>query len=514
MAKSPPPPELVEAYRLIKADERNDAARLLKDYISRNPREPRAWWLMAHAVTQPENVRRCLENVLKLDPAHEQARQRLARMAPAPAPEPAQTAPDDEPDDSMILGGVVAAAPAASKPAPPPKPIDQAEPADPFEELAAQEQGAPSFEDYAADPFVESPVDDPFAGIPAQDDLTGSAGDEPPASGPASYDPFDAANVFDPAAHARVGSSSTAPKQTPGTGNQPEWGPGLAFVADNAAFEADGPGAAIPGAPASAAGRPKPPRPKGPGGPDWAFGEEEDFTGGHERAGVERFIGFGVIAVAVIVLVGLALFVADKQGWINLTGGGVPAMTTLDGGSFTVQYPKGWDQRCLKEAAGYPVCGMANHALYNDVAYYAGQDVNLGVMLSESFNMALRGEELPETQTSIIMMDVPDTSSSYDNGSWAKTKYEWSQSGYYIGDPGEVDYVRKEITIDGFTGYYYEYTSQGRWNDAAWDVYVPHDGIILWLRIDYGGERKHKIPSDMVQAVVDSIHIKPVEEWR
>ena len=530
MAKSPPPPELVEAYRLIKADERKQAAKLLKTYITHNPKEPRAWWLMANAVTQPDNVRRCLENVLKLDPTHKNARERLDRMTPpAPPPAPQVSAgpvPDDEPDDSMILGGTIAASPVAEPAAqtsdppptaahPPPEPADEAPIPDPFEELAAQDQDTPAFEEFAAapasDPFAGPPVDDPFTGISTQAEPATSADDDSIDSDTA-YNPFDPANVFDPAAHAKTSTTeSAAPAQAAGTGNQPDWGPGLAFVADNTAFENDAPPGAIPGSTA----RPKPPRPqKKRDTADWAFGEEEDYVVEREGPSVEKIIGLGVIAVAVVVLVGLALYVADNQGWINVTGDKVPDMTTMDGGSFTMKYPKGWDQRCLSEGSGYPVCGVANHRMFNEVAFFAGQDINLGQMIADSFSMAFSGEELPDTQTSIIVMDVPDTSLAYDNGSWAKTKYEWAQSGYYFGDLDNVDYVRKDIIVDGFTGYYYKYTSKERWTNAAWDLYVPHDGIILWLRVDYGGERKFDIPEETVDAMIESIEIKPVGEWR
>lgn len=93
MSKSPStPPELMEAYKLLKAAERGPAARVLKSYLSKHPRDEIGWWLMAHAVTRPDNVRTCLERVLMLNPEHAKARAKLDALLPAL----------DEPDDSFF----------------------------------------------------------------------------------------------------------------------------------------------------------------------------------------------------------------------------------------------------------------------------------------------------------------------------------------------------------------------------------------------------------------------------
>jgi hypothetical protein len=339
-----------------------------------------------------------------------------------------------------------------------------------FEEFAAS---APA----AIDPFAAVPVDDPFADIPAN-------GVAQP------YDPFASQNAFNPAVHASMGSGAADPAQAPGTGGQPEWGPGLAFVQDIA-------GPAL----------------RGNGGSELPFPIYADIQ--RERHAVERMIGFAVIGMAIVVLVGLVLYAADQQGWIQLSGSGkVPKMVALDGGSFTIDYPEGWDVRCLREASGYPVCGIANHAFYNEVDWFAGQNVDLGTMVSQSLNMALSGEDLPDTQVSIIVMDVPMTSPSYDNGSWAKTKYEMAQQGLVFDSKAKITYDRKEITVGGSTAQYYNYTSQGRWEDVAWDVYVPHDGIVLWLRVVFLGKQNAKIPDATVQAMINSIVLKPVDQWQ
>ena len=459
MAESPSSPELVNAYRLLKAGQRPEAGRVLKTYLAQNPRDAKGWWLMAHIVTQPEHIQRCLETVLKLDPGHAKARAKLQELAGPPIPE-------DEPDDSFFLGaaGSRPAAPETfrleldSTPPPSAPPVAPKMPVAPpsFEPPPVSPRaapafsgpadsapdGAPSFEDFLqADPFAPPSHDDPFEGIP------GTGGNGP------SVRSFVRSAIGGSAGSAEVGGGT--PAFTPD-----------AFVDD-------------------------------------------------EKHNVERLIGFGLMAVAVVVVVALVLFLAENQGWIGTRGGGggVPAMTSLDSASFSIEYPQGWDMRCEHESLGYSVCGIANHAFYNDVDSFVGKQVDIGQMLSESFNMAFTGDSLPDTNVSIIVMDVPPTSASYDNGSWAKTQYELYQEGWTFDTSAKVNYAQLERQIGGYTAYYYEYTSKGRWVSAAWDIYIPHDGLTLWMRATFYGQKGKTIPQDMIKAMIDSIVVKPVEDW-
>jgi hypothetical protein len=509
MAQSPPSPELVEAYNLIKAGQKQDAGRILKGYLAQHKDDPQAWWLMSHAAAQPETIRRCLEMVLKLNPDHTKARAMLERMqteppttaapptqaaAPSPAPPPAAppvqppiqqpppapaTAPpasaaddDDFPDDALVLGGIVMGTPAAALAAPPPVPP-------PKEPLSPPPPAGGSFEDYlAAEPDAVPSTGDPFA--PASQPGTASEDLFAPSNTSGSYNPFDSANVFDPAAHAQLGDAGTDIAQAAGTGNQPEWGPGLAFVQD--------------------AAEPIPPD------------DDDDFDYARAKPRVQRMLGITLVIFALLVLGGLILWYMDSSGWISLRGDSVPSLTRMNGGSFTIKYPKNWDERCESDSSGYPVCGIANHPAYNEVDWFAHQNVDLGAMIAGSLG-GLLGNNIPDEHVSIIAMDVPRSSPSYDNGSWAKTSYEWSQSSYAWNPGAKIKYDTKEITVDGHPGYYYEYTSEGSYKQAAWDVYVEHDGIILWLRVDYYGPRAKKIPRNTIQAMIDSIQLKPLDEW-
>jgi len=461
------PEELVEAYRLLKAGQRQQAGAILKPYLAGHQQDARAWWLMAHAVSNQDVARQCLEQVLKIDPTHERARARLAALAPSSAARPAE-APDDEPDDTFFILPVASVPPDSARLKQPATTLRRLNaPSPPLDEAAV-----PSFEEFAAqispgiDPFTGEPVDSPFAGL----DEVGARALVP------AEQPFagaDGGRIFDPAAHARIGEHDPGDAQPPGTSHQPDWGPGLAFVAE--------------GQPAPAA-------------PTVSVAEKRAIT---------RIMVFGLGGFLVFLLVMVLLVVADDQGWLHLSSESGIATSTLDGGLFTIDYPAGWNARCEREALGYPVCGVANHELYNEVDFFAGKEIDLGALIAEGMRQSLTGEGLPAERMSVIVMDVPRTSLAYDDGSWAKTKYEWHQRGFSTDPDAEVTYERRTIKVDGNAAYYYAFTSASTWYEAAWDVYVEHGGIILWLRVDYAAPRKSSIPQDIVDLMIESIRFTP-----
>lgn len=72
--------QLERAFELIQADEYEQASKLLKTIIEREPRNADAWWLLANTVEDPREARRALVNVLKHDPKHVQARETLESL--------------------------------------------------------------------------------------------------------------------------------------------------------------------------------------------------------------------------------------------------------------------------------------------------------------------------------------------------------------------------------------------------------------------------------------------------
>jgi hypothetical protein len=80
-----------EAFRLIKAGDKAEAARILTPILEDERDNADAWWLMAHAVEKPSHVRQALEHVLRLRPDDAKARamlDKLPQTPPKPAPKP------------------------------------------------------------------------------------------------------------------------------------------------------------------------------------------------------------------------------------------------------------------------------------------------------------------------------------------------------------------------------------------------------------------------------------------
>ncbi len=213
------PPELLEAHRLLKAGQRQQAGAILKPYLAQHQQDARAWWLMAHAVSSQDTARQCLEQVLKIDPNNEQARARLATLTSAaeigprssrpstrPAREPVET-PIDEPDDSFFFPAAGVPAVSSGRPAGRSSPVRPLEAAPP---PSSQTLTVPSFEEFAArssasaDPITGALADNPFAGIEDENAPT-----------PPSPQPF-YTRTFDPAAHARLGRDDSAGAPPPG----------------------------------------------------------------------------------------------------------------------------------------------------------------------------------------------------------------------------------------------------------------------------------------------------------
>jgi peroxiredoxin len=82
------------AEQLLQEGKRQEARALLAAALKRNPASARTWWVLSYAVEDVKQEMDCLERVLRLDPAHTQARARLDKLKapPAPAPAPAASA--------------------------------------------------------------------------------------------------------------------------------------------------------------------------------------------------------------------------------------------------------------------------------------------------------------------------------------------------------------------------------------------------------------------------------------
>ena len=649
---------------LLKAAERGEAAKVLKSYLSKNPRDANAWWLMAHAVTKPDNIQTCLERVLTINPEHAKARAKLDELL-GPL--------DEEPDDSFF--GVSSAGPEGQVTAPTtppptgphlflPTPLSDGmttEPEPPFEAAPLEHDPfagvAPESNPFTAmppgpNPFTAdiaeadqpppSAADSPFTAPEAPS--TGSASawafsftdDEAPSTlaapaqqGPPAQDPpassgdaqsslmgggqdagwfsqLEGADFENPFAPAPSKPALDLPDMgnrgaDASDGNMPAWLAGFdandlnaslasttasdRFVATSAWSTPEAassppdapstwPAGPVPGNPFSAVPDwtvtpvggtppalsqaspdpvlpvPDPFAPSAPatlapemadpfagvGGPDDPFADlppDSSFSFdssigalGSQATGaktpdalpedvnkrVRRVLMITLLAVVVVLAAGGLWVVADQQGVFDPPP---PPMTRLDAASFTVEYPEKWDMRCTTESLGYPVCGIANDKLYNQVDYFAGHDVDFAQMFADLGNGLLFGaSDVPDTQISVVIMDVTRSSPAYEGYSQAKSAYEMAQQDIRFSDEAKVTYDQHEMVIDGRTANYFHldardpgaYNTKAFGREAIYDVYIEHDSRVT---VSMSGPLKTDLPTDVIQTMIESIRIKP-----
>jgi tetratricopeptide (TPR) repeat protein len=94
--------QLEQAYRLIQQDDLDRAIAILKPIVAAEPDNADAWWLMAHAVSEPQDAREPLENVLRLRPDHAEARQLLNELEQEASLDTFGEAPEPFPQDTSL----------------------------------------------------------------------------------------------------------------------------------------------------------------------------------------------------------------------------------------------------------------------------------------------------------------------------------------------------------------------------------------------------------------------------
>lgn len=80
---------LMRAYELIEEEKLAEAEDLLKPVLEQEPDNADAWWLYAHAVSDPDTARMALSRVLKLDGTYEGAQELLVQLDDHYAGQPA-----------------------------------------------------------------------------------------------------------------------------------------------------------------------------------------------------------------------------------------------------------------------------------------------------------------------------------------------------------------------------------------------------------------------------------------
>lgn len=103
MDKSSSDQVLNEAYGLIEADKLDEAEALLTPVLEQEPDNVDAWWLYAHAVTDPETARMALNQVLRIDSSYADARTLLTRLDEVQGmPTRATVPPPNLPEDDQL----------------------------------------------------------------------------------------------------------------------------------------------------------------------------------------------------------------------------------------------------------------------------------------------------------------------------------------------------------------------------------------------------------------------------
>lgn len=76
--------QLQRAYELIQSDDIAEAHMILARHLAKHRDDVDAWWLMVYATEDQNEAERALQNVLRLDPNHEQARALLDEIGEIP----------------------------------------------------------------------------------------------------------------------------------------------------------------------------------------------------------------------------------------------------------------------------------------------------------------------------------------------------------------------------------------------------------------------------------------------
>lgn len=552
MANSTPHPEVKQAYKLFKAGKRQAAGKLLRSYLTNHQDDADAWWLLSHVVTAPEIAQKALQTVLKLDPAHEKARAKLVQLGGEPPPPPSApftTGSGPAEDIATALEEPLpwqqpetdSAQAAQPEQAPPQTPAQPAQPVQPPPPRPSSNPFTVPVDDESA----WEPPEDASLAIPESLDESSSLDEEPddsmffditgdapkPTTGGRSkvLQPLSASappgsrsdDIGTGAGAIAAGGALTAGRDTDGGDDGLDAGFDDSFTDDfddsfpmpaagGSQFEQFAATLTVEYDPFSGEPVRNPFKeiplsddPFETSGTDnvvpgrkRAAGQATEPTG--ERTGADQLLTVGVVGFSVLVMVTFVLFALNEGGRIELgIFSGSANTETLEGDNFELEYPDHYHQRCRREALGYLVCGIASQPFYNEVDLFVDQDFTIspGVM---------------SPGLSVIVMDVPEASGSYYNGSWAKTLYNRAQQGDHFDPDAVVTYNgREDITVDGYAAFYYKYTSEGIWNEAAWDLYIPHDGIVFWMRATFFGNQVDRIPQHVIDDMIDSIDINP-----
>ena len=74
--------QLTEAFQLMKSGDKEQALVIVKRILREDTRNVNAWWMMSHLLDDEDKVVKSLEKILSIDPNHQIARKKLAKLRP------------------------------------------------------------------------------------------------------------------------------------------------------------------------------------------------------------------------------------------------------------------------------------------------------------------------------------------------------------------------------------------------------------------------------------------------
>ncbi|MCL4876268.1 MAG: matrixin family metalloprotease [Anaerolineae bacterium] len=100
-----------KAYDLIKAGNKPSAVEILRPICKSEPANADAWWLLANALSEPRQIQMALQQLLQINPFHEQAQRKLERLIaehgtqqlPPPLPASATIGRKQPPPRALLL---------------------------------------------------------------------------------------------------------------------------------------------------------------------------------------------------------------------------------------------------------------------------------------------------------------------------------------------------------------------------------------------------------------------------
>lgn len=242
------------------------------------------------------------------------------------------------------------------------------------------------------------------------------------------------------------------------------------------------------------------------------------------RTQIETMIGVGLVATALVILVGALVIKGVQDGWFDSLAGS-PA-GTLKAKNFTLQYPPEWATECSSSLfSSSQVCAFATDERYSIFnLYLAGRDEVGDESLLTSINRILfSGGEQPDLAVTGVVLDYPQSDPGYEyvrqSITWSEQEYsaKRGRTNYLQGYDLWMEYDKENPVIDGQTSYIYwlsgkDVTGQVLSRKGYFvicDAYIPHgDRMLMLTMVGYSSTAIEAIPRETVEQMISSLTFK------